>query len=169
MSMEARSIVFQDNIHVLDWLQCRRSYARPGHFLQRLSRLERNLQQAINKIALYTPPEDLDELLGPLRIHYASSWSPVKRLEELRIILSVPTIRDPAVRRSRIQEENEVCRTASSLAHVDKVVVQNIFYMDKNDFKAPAPERSWKLLDTEDDNPRLNDDLFEMVFTFSSS
>ena len=50
---------------------------------------------------------------------------------------------------------------------MDEVVVQNIFYMDKNGFKARAPGRSWKLLDTEDDNPRLNDDLFEMVFTFS--
>jgi len=168
MSMEARSIVFQDNIHVLDWLQCRRTYTRPGHFLQRLSRLERNLQQHINRIALYTPPEDLEELLEPLRIHYASSWSPVNRLKELRIILDVPAIRNSGVRRARIREENHVCRTASSLAHVDKVVVQNIFYMDRNEFKARAPGRSWRLLDTEDDNPRLNDDLFEMVFTFFS-
>ncbi|KAL5118390.1 hypothetical protein ACEQ8H_003739 [Pleosporales sp. CAS-2024a] len=166
MSMEARDIVFQENMHVLDWSsQCRRLYARPGRYLQRLNRLEAGLRQQIARIALYTPPGDLDELLGPLQIHYAASWSPVQRLEELRIILSIPYITEPAVRRSRIREENQVARIAYSLRHVDKVVVQNIFYRDQNDFRAIAPGRAWSVLKWEDDDPRLNDDRYELVMT----
>jgi hypothetical protein len=158
--------VFQDNIHVLDWLRCGRSYGQPRHFvMQRLNRLEEELRQQINKLALYTPPRDLDELLEPLQVHYAASWSPVRHLEELRIILDIPTITESAARYSRIREENQVCRTASCLRYVDKVIIQNIYYRDRSDFRLPSLGRTWSVLAWEDDDPRLNDDRFELAIT----
>lgn len=165
MSEETREVVFRDNIHVLNWLECSASYARPSQYMHRMFRLEQRLRQTINRIALYTPPQDLDDLLQPLQIHYNASWSPVQRLEELRIILDVPRITSTGARRWRISAENQVSRTAYHLRHVDKVVIQNLFYRDQNQFGARAPGREWSVLAYEDDDDRLNDDRFQLVFT----
>ncbi|KAH8726989.1 hypothetical protein GQ44DRAFT_612605, partial [Phaeosphaeriaceae sp. PMI808] len=165
MNHEARNIVFRDNIHILNWLDYRRSFARPGDFLNRMYNLEENLRREINRIAVYTPPRDVDELLDPLQIHYADRWSPVQKLEELRIILDIPRITSNGGRLSRVREENNVCWTVYHLRHVDQVVVQNIFYRNTNVFKGNASGRRWKVLMFDDDDERLNDDRHELVMT----
>jgi len=159
MDQEARKIVFRDNIHVLNWLHHRRSFARPGDYLNRMYNLEQDLVSEMRRIAIYTAPKDVDELLFELRIHMGEKWSPVRRLEELRIILDIPYHTNNDKRTTRIRQEREACHTAHHLANVDRVIIQNLFHRPENDFRDDTREEwGWNILKWEEDDVRLNDD-----------
>jgi hypothetical protein len=158
MSEEATTIAFQENIHVLNLFQCRRSNARPGHVLNRMFNIEYNLVKAIRRIALYADVDDVDELLDELQSQYWHIWSPAQRLRELRIILDAPYIDSTNWRRARIRAENQVCHAVSQLSNVELAVVQNIFYRDGTDFRSDTERWRWRTLMWEDDDDRLSDD-----------
>jgi hypothetical protein len=46
-----------------------------------------------------------------------------------------------------------------------RVIIDNIFYRPENDFNASAPGREWIVPALEDENDRLNDDRWRLVFS----
>ncbi|KAH7078522.1 hypothetical protein FB567DRAFT_596117 [Paraphoma chrysanthemicola] len=161
MSNEARTIVFRENIHVLNLFDCRRSYARPREWLNRLFNIENSLVRLvreIRRIALYAKVADRPELLGVLQSHFRHTWSYTRHLKELRIILDAPYVTSSSWRAARIPAENQVCHDVAHLSNVETVVVQNIFYHPESDFAGNTSRRRWQVLAYEDDDDRINDD-----------
>jgi hypothetical protein len=165
MSNETREMVFCDNIHILNWLECRIAYARPNRFFHRMLRLDQCLRRTINNVVLYARPQEVDELLGPLQHHHDADCGSLCTLGELRIILDIPRITSAGARTSRVLHKNQASRTAYQLRNVDRVIVDNIFYRPENDFNASGSGREWIVLALEDDDDRLNDDRWRLVFT----
>ncbi|KAF2819914.1 hypothetical protein CC86DRAFT_122407 [Ophiobolus disseminans] len=158
MNREMRMIVFRDNTHILNWLEYSRSFSRPGDYMNRMFNLEHNLAAEIRKLAIYTEPCDADEFIDVLRGHLRIRWRAVQRLDELRIIFDVPRITNPAWKTTRTRQENNVCHTVYQLTHVNRVVIQNIYYRSDNDFVSDTMTRRWNVLMWEDDDDRINDD-----------
>ncbi|KAH7079217.1 hypothetical protein BKA63DRAFT_541787 [Paraphoma chrysanthemicola] len=158
MSAEARTIVFRENIHVLNLFNCRRSYARPGQCLNRLFNIENSLVRELRRIALYAVVADAPELLGVLQSHFRHTWSYARNLRELRIILDAPYVTSSSWRAARIRAENQVCHDVAHLSNVEMVVVQNILYHPESDFAGNTNMRRWHVLAYEDDDDRINDD-----------
>jgi hypothetical protein len=122
----------------------------------------------MNRFTLFAPPQDVDALPEPLRSNHNADCGSFRTLEELRIILSIPHITSTGARTSRISHENQASRTVYHLNNGARVIIDNIFYRPENDFHASAPGREWIVLALEDDDDRLNDDRWQLVFsTFS--
>ncbi|KAF2034381.1 hypothetical protein EK21DRAFT_108003 [Setomelanomma holmii] len=132
--------------------------------------LENDLMRQIRRIALYAYADDVNALLEPLQSHFRDIWNAEHRLKELRIILNTPYITDNNWREARIREENRASESVSELGNVEMAVVQNIFFRTNNAFNGnswrPSLRRQWKVLDWEDDDERLSDDRWELIFEF---
>lgn len=163
---EARKIFFAENIHILNW-DPNRVAQQPEAYTERVSNLDNDLLSQIKRIALRIRCDNID-YIKPLHLNlypdivrsedHRVLHRGLHTLDLLEIVLDMPFINTNEGRQKRIQQEGRIADMIANFTHVNTVIVQNIFYRDRFLYRTETVQQQWKMLESEDESDRVNDD-----------